>query len=152
MKSNEHKITERFSYTEEVDNNGKKFYELWDYSKMHGQGSLKSPTSVRTSYNLFVIRSTALLRSTKVEREKYYKELEQKFDEVRRKRKNVTRIRITGIITNWQGRMRDKYMNETLLLRTARKVGDEENVNNYVLSILNRAQENGQISFEKVNE
>lgn len=152
MKSNEHKITERFSYTEEVDNNGKKFYELWDYSKMHGQGSLKSPTSVRTSYNLFVIRSTALLRSTKEEREKYYKELEQKFDEVRRKCKNVTRIRITGIITNWQGRMRDRYMNETLLLRTARKVGDEENVNNYVLGILNRAQENGQISFEKVNE
>lgn len=152
MKSNEHKITNRFSYTEEVDNNGKMFYELWDYSKMHGQGSLKSPTSVRTSYNLFVIRSTALLRSTKEEREKYYKELEQKFDEVRRKRKNVTRIRITGIITNWQGRMRDRYMNETLLLRTARKVGDEENVNNYVLGILNRAQENGQISFEKVNE
>ena len=29
---------------------------------------------------------------------------------------------------------------------------DEENVNNYVLGILNRAQESGQISFEKVNK
>ena len=152
MKSNEHKITDRFSYTEEVDNNGMKFYELWDYSKMHGQGSLKSPTSVRTSYNLFVIRSTALLRSSKEEREKYYKELEQKFDEVGRKRKNVTRIRITGIFTNWQGKMRERYLDETLLLRTARQVGDEENVNNNVLGRLRRAQESGQITFEKVSQ
>ncbi len=67
-------------------------------------------------------------------------------------KRNVTRIRITGIFTDWQGRMRDRYMDETLLLRSARKVGDEENVNNYVLGILNRAQESGQISFEKVNK
>lgn len=62
----------------------------------------------------------------------------------------TTRIRITGIFTDWQGKMRDRYMDETLLLRKARKVGDEENVNNYVLGILKRHQELGQITFEKV--
>lgn len=65
------------------------------------------------------------------------------------KRKNVTRIRLTGIFTDWQGKMRERWMDETLLLRTARKVGDEENVNNYVLGLLNRAQDTGQITFEK---
>ena len=46
--------------------------------------------------------------------------------------------------------MRDRYMNETLLLRKARKVGDEENVNNYVLGQLNRHKEFGEIDFVKV--
>ena len=66
------------------------------------------------------------------------------------KRRNVTRVRITGIHTSWQGRMRDRFMDETLLLRTARKVGDEENVNNYVLGVLKRYQDLGEISFERV--
>lgn len=61
-----------------------------------------------------------------------------------------TRIRITGIHTDWKGQMRDRYMNETLFLRTARNIGDEENVNNFVLGQLNRAKEMGQIEFEKV--
>ena len=64
--------------------------------------------------------------------------------------KNVTRIRITGIYTSWQGRMRDRYMDETLMLRIARKVGDEENVNNYVLGQLNRHKAFREIDFEKV--
>ena len=66
--------------------------------------------------------------------------------------KKVTRIRITGIYTDWQGQMRERYMNETLLLRTARNVGDEENVNNYVLGLLKRHQDFGEITFEKVNQ
>lgn len=41
-------------------------------------------------------------------------------------------------------------MNETLMLRTAREVGDEETVNNYVLGQLNRHQETGEISFIKL--
>lgn len=61
-----------------------------------------------------------------------------------------TRIKITGIYTSWKGKMRDWYMNETLLLRTARKVGDEENVNNYVLGQLNRHKSFGEIDFVKV--
>lgn len=65
-------------------------------------------------------------------------------------RRNVTRIRITGIFTSWQGKMRDRYMSETLLLRTARNVGDEENVNNYVLGLLKRQMETKEITFEKV--
>ena len=126
----EHKINDRFSYTEEKDSTGRQFYNLWDYSKMHGSGSMKSPTNVYTSYSLAWVKTKA-------------KSLMQK---------KVTRIRITGIFTDWQGKMRERYMNETLFLRTAREVGDEENVNNYVLGLLNRAQEDGQISFEKVNQ
>lgn len=61
-----------------------------------------------------------------------------------------TKIRITGIFINWQGQMRNRYMNETLFLRTARKVGDEEVVNNFVLGTLKRHQELGEITFEKV--
>ena len=62
----------------------------------------------------------------------------------------ATRIRITSINTDWKGQMLDRYMNETLFLRTARKVGDEENVNNFVLGQLKRHQEFGEITFEKV--
>lgn len=65
-------------------------------------------------------------------------------------KKNVTRIRITGIYTSWQGKMLDRYMNETLLLRTARKVGDEENVNNYILGQFNRHKSFGEIDFISV--
>lgn len=64
----------------------------------------------------------------------------------------ATRIRITGIFTDWQGRQRDRWMDETLLLRYARKVGDEENVNNFVLGTLKRHQEYGEITFEKVDK
>lgn len=46
--------------------------------------------------------------------------------------------------------MLERYMNETLMLRTARKVGDEETVNNYQLGQLNRHKETGEINFEKV--
>lgn len=64
--------------------------------------------------------------------------------------RNKTRIRLTAISISWQGKMRERYMDETLMLRTARKVGDEEIVNNYVLGQLNRHQEMGEISFIKV--
>ncbi len=64
--------------------------------------------------------------------------------------RNVTRIRITAINTSWRGAMRERYMNETLLLRTARNVGDEENVNNYVLGQLNRYMDFWEIDFVKV--
>lgn len=63
-----------------------------------------------------------------------------------------TRIRITAIHTDWKGKMLERYMNETLFLRHARNVGDEENVNNFVLGQLNRHQESGEIEFEKVKE
>lgn len=62
----------------------------------------------------------------------------------------TTRIKITGIYTDWKGKMRERYMNETLMLRTAREVGDEETVNNYVLGQLNRHQETGEITFIKL--
>ena len=61
-----------------------------------------------------------------------------------------TRIRLTAINTNWKGAMRERFMNETLMLRSAREIGDEEIVNNYVLGQLNRHQETGEIQFIKV--
>ena len=64
-----------------------------------------------------------------------------------------TRIRITEVNENrigWHGKMLDRYMNETLFLRTARKVGDEEVVNNFQLGQLNRAKAYGGIIFVKV--
>ena len=64
-----------------------------------------------------------------------------------------TRIRITEVNANrigWHGLMLDRYMNETLHLRTARKVGDEEVVNNFQLGQLNRAKAYGGINFVKV--
>lgn len=63
-----------------------------------------------------------------------------------------TRIKITAIRTGWKGKMLERYMNETLLLRHARNVGDEENVNNYVLGQLNKHQAFREIEFEKVKE
>ena len=62
----------------------------------------------------------------------------------------TTKIRITGIFTDWQGKMRERFMNETLFLRTARKVGDEETVNNFVLGQLRRHQEYGEITFDEL--
>jgi hypothetical protein len=41
-------------------------------------------------------------------------------------------------------------MNETLLLRTARKVGDVEAVNNFVLGRLNDYKERGMVDFVKL--
>lgn len=66
------------------------------------------------------------------------------------KKRNVTRVRITAINVSWQGKMLDRYMDQTLLLRTARRVGDEENVNNCVLGRLNDRKRHGEIDFEKV--
>ena len=48
----EHRINERYAYTEARDVQGRTFYELWDYSRLHGRGSLRGPTCVRTSYDL----------------------------------------------------------------------------------------------------
>lgn len=65
---------------------------------------------------------------------------------------NKTRIRITGIKTHWQGKMRERFMNETLFLRTARKEGDEEVVNNFVLGQLRKHQQYGEITFEEIEK
>ena len=54
-----HPINERFSYTEPRDIHGRKFYELWDYSKMHGFGVLYGPTCIRTSYRKATIMAIA---------------------------------------------------------------------------------------------
>lgn len=64
--------------------------------------------------------------------------------------RNKTRIRLTAINTYWTGGYRELYMKRVLMLRTARNVGDEETVNNYVLGQLNKHQETGEISFEKI--
>lgn len=64
-----------------------------------------------------------------------------------------TKIQLTKVDENrigWHGAMLDRYMNETLFLRTARKVGDEEVVNNFQLGQLNRAKAYGGIDFVKV--
>lgn len=65
---------------------------------------------------------------------------------------NRTKIRITVIKTHWQGKMRDRFMNETLFLRTARNVGDEETVNNFVLGQLRKHQQSGEITFEELEK
>lgn len=62
----------------------------------------------------------------------------------------TTRIRLTEVNTTWKGGYLEMYMKSTLGLRTARKVGDEENVNNYVLGQLNRHKETGEINFVRV--
>lgn len=64
----------------------------------------------------------------------------------------MTKIRITGIKTHWQGKMRDRFMNETLFLRTARNAGDEEVVNNFVLGQLRKHQQSGEITFEELEK
>ena len=64
-----------------------------------------------------------------------------------------TKIKLTEINENkigWHGLMLERYFNDTLFLRTARKVGDEEIVNNYVLGQLNKCKEFGGINFIKI--
>lgn len=51
-------------------------------------------------------------------------------------KKNVTRIRITGLAD--MGRNKELIMDKLLMLRHARNVGDEENVNHTVLGALRR--------------
>ena len=66
---------------------------------------------------------------------------------------NKQRIRITAINENvigWHGEMLERYMAETLSLRTARKVGDEEIVNHYQLGQLKKAKEYGGIDYIKL--
>lgn len=63
-------------------------------------------------------------------------------------RKNVTKIRITGLPPQAIGRNKELYMGQYAMLRTAREIGDEEVVNNYVLSHL---KDKG-IEFEIVND
>ena len=48
--------------------------------------------------------------------------------------RNVKRIRITWLAD--MGKTKEIFMNNVLHLRYARNVGDEENVNNYVLGTL----------------
>ncbi len=61
-------------------------------------------------------------------------------------RKNVRRIKITVLAD--MGKNKELIMNRVLMLRHARNVGDEENVNNTVLGTLKR---NGSIiKFEIV--
>ena len=55
-----------------------------------------------------------------------------------KKRRNVKRIRITGLGGACLGRHKDWYMDQHLMLRYARNVGDEESVNHYVLGVLRR--------------
>ena len=65
-----------------------------------------------------------------------------------------TKIKLTKvdeIRIGWHGAMLERYMNETLALRSARKVGDEEVVNNYQLGQLNRAKSYGGIDFVKIS-
>ena len=50
--------------------------------------------------------------------------------------RNKTIIRITYIKD--MGRCHEMYCDKVLMLRKARKVGDEETINNYVLGILRR--------------
>lgn len=64
-----------------------------------------------------------------------------------------TKIRITQVNANrigWHGLLLERYMNESLCLRTARKAGDEEVVNNFQLGQLNRAKSSGEIDFIKL--
>lgn len=46
------KLDDRFSYTIEVDINGRPFFTLWDFSNMHGRGVLRSPTCVYETYDM----------------------------------------------------------------------------------------------------
>jgi hypothetical protein len=63
-------------------------------------------------------------------------------------RRNVTRIRITSI--NIGDKAKEQFMDKTLLLRHARNVGDEENVNNTVLGRLRNYP--SLITFETVEQ
>ena len=56
--------------------------------------------------------------------------------EISEEKRNVTRIRITALAD--MGRNKEMIMNKLLMLRKARNIGDEEVVNNTVLSALRR--------------
>ena len=61
---------------------------------------------------------------------------------------NVQTIRITGELNDWQRwRFFGELGNKSPLLRTARKIGDIENVNHTVLGELRRQQ----VPFEKLS-
>lgn len=64
-----------------------------------------------------------------------------------RKKRNVTRIRITWLAD--MGRNKELFMDTVLMLRHARNVGDEESVNNTVLAALKRHP--GRIKFEIID-
>lgn len=61
----------------------------------------------------------------------------------------TTKIKQTAINVDYRGGMLDKYLDETCFLRTARKVGDVEMVNNFQLGRLREQMERGCIKFEK---
>ena len=68
-------------------------------------------------------------------------------------RRNTTKIRLTKVDEKrigWSGANLERFMATTLWLRTARKAGDEEVVNNFMLSALNYAKGLGMIDFEKI--
>ena len=64
-----------------------------------------------------------------------------------RKKRNVTRIKITWLAD--MGRSKEVFMDTVLMLRHARNVGDEESVNNTVLSALRRHP--NRIKFEIID-
>jgi hypothetical protein len=64
-----------------------------------------------------------------------------------RKKRNVTRIKITWLAD--MGRSKELFMDTVLMLRHARNVGDEENVNNTVLAALKRHP--SRIKFEIID-
>lgn len=64
-----------------------------------------------------------------------------------RKKRNVTRIKITWLAD--MGRNKELFMDTVLMLRHARNVGDEESVNNTVLAALKRHP--GRIKFEIID-
>ena len=64
-----------------------------------------------------------------------------------RKKRNVTRIKITWLAD--MGRSKELFMDTVLMLRHARNVGDEENVNNTVLAALKRHPD--RIKFEIID-
>lgn len=62
--------------------------------------------------------------------------------------KNLTKIQITAINSDIPNEI---FMDKFLLLRTARKIGDVEIINNTQLGRLNDAKKQGTIDFIKIN-
>lgn len=60
-------------------------------------------------------------------------------------RTNTKRIRLTEIRD--YGRNHELHCDRYLMLRTARKAGDEETVNHYVLGCLRRRRDIGELNF-----
>lgn len=63
--------------------------------------------------------------------------------------RNKTRIKIVEIENH--GRFHDMWCDRILWLRKARRVGDEEVVNNTVLGKLKEAQNQGHLQFEIID-